>query len=51
MQYLVPIHDGKSIEGFVALASSSGIAPIKPQREALSIAAQFTGYEIGKFKS
>ena len=51
MQYLVPIHDGKSVEGFVALASDSGVAPGEPQREALSIAAQFTGYEIRKFKS
>ena len=51
MQYLVPIHDGKSIEGFVALASDSGVAPGEPQREALSIAAQFTGYEIRKFNS
>ena len=51
MQYLVPIHDGKSIVGFVALASDSGVAPVTPQREALSIAAQFTGYEIQKFKS
>ena len=51
MQYLVPIHDGKSIMGFVALASGSGTAPSEPQREALSIAAQFAGYEIRKFKS
>ena len=51
MQYLVPIHDGKSIEGFVALASDSGVVLGEPQREALSIAAQFTGYEIRKFKS
>ena len=51
MQYLVPIHDGKSVEGFVALASDSGVAPGEPQREALSIAAQFAGYEIRKFKS
>ena len=51
MQYLVPIHDGKSIEGFVALASDSGVAPGEPQREALSIAAQFTGSEIRKFNS
>ena len=51
MQYLVPTHDGKSIEGFVALASDSGVAPGEPQREALSIAAQFTGYEIRKFNS
>ena len=51
MQYLVPIHDGKSVEGFVALALNSGVAPGEPQREALSIAAQFTGYEIRKFNS
>ena len=51
MQYLVPIHDGKSIVGFVALAADSGGVPGESQREALSIAAQFAGYEIRKFNS
>ena len=33
LRYLVPIHDGKSIVGFIALASDSGVTPGESQRE------------------
>ena len=50
MQYLVPIYDGNQVEGFIALAPNAPVPLSEPQRAALSIAAQFTGYEFRKFR-
>ena len=49
MQYLLPLCDDDSTVGFVALASDVYLPLSEPQRAALRMAAQFTGYEFRRF--
>ena len=51
MQYLLPLCDNDSTVGFVALASDVYLPLSEPQRAALRMAAQFTGYEFRRFNA